>query len=160
MIRVLTTSLLFLLLVSCHLLQRDKIEISTFNEGKDVTLRSPEAIAQFEQLMESVASPDNIYNIPETPATEEEEAELPGRPILSGYAHMIQPVLSVSRKGKKQEYYYHIDRHADGTYFTDLDKGSDNYFISPAMAEEINDFLQQNGGDSHTHYLPLPEFNH
>lgn len=131
--------LLSLCLCCCS---QNQLILDPFDEGESLMIEDEEAIIQFEQMMEGIASPDNEYK-----SGHGDKNIFSSPDVLNTYQD-TQPTMGICRSGDK-EYYYHIERDHRGTLITDLDLSVTDYIVSPEKYRQITDFIR-----IHT---PVPE---
>lgn len=121
-----------LALVCCT---QNQLILDPFDGGESLMIEDEEAIAQFEQIMADVATPDNEYKAGNN------DKNIFNSPDVINSLQDTEPTMGICRSGDK-EYYYHIERNIKGTLITDLDLGVTDYIVSREKYREITDFMR------------------
>lgn len=121
-----------LALVCCT---QNQLILDPFDGGESLMIEDEEAIAQFEQIMADVATPDNEYKAGNN------DKNIFNSPDVINSLQDTEPTMGICRSGEK-EYYYHIERNIKGILITDLDLGVTDYIISREKYREITDFMR------------------
>ena len=114
---------------------QNQLILDPFYEGESLMVQDEQAIAEFEQIMADVPTPENKYKLKQSA-----RAFFDSPDVLST-TQDTQPTLGICRTGDK-EYYYHIEETPRGILISDLDLGITDYVITPEKFEQIRDFIR------------------